>query len=739
MKHLRYYAEFYDRKDRKYRVELYQESDTAYDAVEVELAADPVTIEWQEVGKLDPVRGSGATLRLISMTDRQFYDMYSVDYGVIELNVLREENGAFKPFWLGTLDPELFSEPYAYADRYVTELTFVDFAVLDYAMWDGVGQMSVEDVVVRCLQAARITNADMPRAYHISTTAKDSIGATISPLQCVISAENFYDEDGEAMTMREVLEEVLRPFALQLVQRNAQIFICDTNALATLTPEQIEWYSDDATLEADVVYNNAVVKFSPDDIQDIVEVELDPEEVLQSCGLSKTMWGIVKGETEPTGWFTLHWGTFGKFEKFEVKNGASLFRIEPLFSGDDEAGFLWGASFPDASGQSGWAPNPPLGILSSDSYIWPKESCIPIVCFKDVYVKGAGKVDDTNILVNLDFLYEGRSNPFESADFYDNPNDKTAFDNLKHYAVYAYVPVAVSLWSEDGVCKYRYTNNYARVSGFRETTGNTITERTIGWVEVANADELYKYPAWLCYYDGGLGGESVLDGWATNKKIIGGGSAGNFGTLTEQEKRRNNGEYIPLPPEGGYLRIEILAGVMLHNKFHTPLYPNVFEDTYERAHGWVAYKNLKVRYVPKYGSDDDYKQTDFEVSGYINKLAREELSIDTIIGTAGDTVMARGDIRDSAGVRLTEFSRGGYKNRLEQLLIGTAYSQYANRKNVLSGTVEAPQTFGVLSDATIDGKYMVVSEVMNVEDATSEIRAIEVVADNYEEIEEVEE
>lgn len=734
MKHLRYYAEFYDRKDRKYRVELYQESETAYTPVEVELAADPVTIEWQEVGKLDPVRGSGATLRLISMTDRQFYDMYSVDYGVIELNVLRWENGAFKPFWLGTLDPELFSEPYAYADRYVTELTFVDFAVLDYAMWDGVGQMTVDDIITKCLLSARITNSDMPRVYHVSTTAEDSTGATISPLQCVISAENFYDEDGEAMTMREVLEETLRPFALQLVQRNAQIYICDTNALSALTPEQIEWYSDDATLEADVVYNNAVVKFSPDDIQDIAEVELDPEDVLQSVGLSKTMSGIVKGETEPTSWFTLHWGTFGKYEKFEVKNGASLFRIEPLFSGDAEAGFLWGASFPNAAGQDGWSPNAPFCLFKNNT-TWPTTSCVPIIELEKLYVGGANTSRQSNILLSLDFLYDQRSNFYENADFYANPDDSSAVNVFKDAAPYTYVPVIITLWSEQGECLYRYSNNYRRVP----TAQNN--DSAVGWYPVRDNREIYNYPAWLCFYNDSLDGQSALDGWTTNKKIIGPAING-APILTEQEKRRNSGEYIEMPPVAGYLKIEVCAGVICHTDSFAPISNDMnfyAHLAYGFKHGWVAYKNLKVRYVPKYGSDDDYKQTDFEVSGYINKLAREELSIDTIIGTAGDTVMARGDIRDSAGVRLTEFSRGGYKNRLEQLLIGTAYSQYANRKNVLSGTVEAPQTFGVLSDATIDGKYMVVSEMMNVEDATSEIRAIEVVADNYKEIEEVEE
>lgn len=744
MKYLRYYAEFYDRKDRKYRVEICQESETAYTPVEVELAAEPVTIEWNEVEKLDPVRGSGATLRLISTTDRQFYDMYSVDYGVIELNVLREEDDAMVLYWAGTLDPELFSEPYAYANMYVTELTFVDLAVLDYAMWDGEGRLQIAIILEKCLNSARLQNMPIALSYDlVSTTYGDySAGATL----LVLDAENFYDEDGDAMTMREVLEEVLRPFALQITQRNGQFHLYDCHALSSLEPEQIEWYSDDATLETDKVYNNVRVRFSPADVQEVANTELDPQEILQEGGISKTMAGTVAGETEPTGWFTLHFGLYGTRNKMTVKNGATFFRVQPIYSGDEEAGVLWGASFPDFADQAGWAPNSPSCALQYDpdspgtdyaNRVWPTLPCVPIIELKEFAAPGKVYLSNTMLRISLELLYDLRSNPFEQVDLFSDPDDSVAYSRLSDYGVYCYIPVVITARSVSTGKLYRYSNNYRR-SPSLTSYGN---DEAVGWIEVSEETEVYLRPAWLCYYNDSFDEKSALNGWTTNKRIVG-PSINGAPILTEAQKRRNEGEYIDLPPEPSTIKVEVCSGILFHTSSHGIVYSPtnavvIYNALYNPDHGWFAYKNLEVRYVPVSGGDDDYEEVDFEATGYIDKLAREELSIDTIVGSLGDTVMAKGDLRTIDGVRQTSFNRGDYTDRLERLLIGTAYSQYADRKNVLSGTIESPKTFGVLSDATIDGKYMVVSEVQNIEEATSEIRAIEVIADKYEAIEEV--
>lgn len=736
MKYLRYYAEFYDRHDRKYRIEIHQESDTAYTPVEVEPAADPVTIEWNEVEKLDPVRGSGATLRLISMSDRQFYDMYSVDYGVIELNVLREENGAMALFWAGTLDPELFSEPYAYADRYVTELTFVDLAVLDYAKWDGEGRMQISVVLARCLLAARLENMAVCVSDDlISTTYGDS-----SPIrQLMLDSSNFYDEDGEAMTMREVLEEVLRPFGLQITQRNGRFHLYDCHALSTLEPERIEWYSSDSMLEADKTYNNVRVRFSPEDVQEVADTEIEEEDMpYDGFLMQRSMYGYVKGETEVVPWFRLHFSRSGKHGKMTVKNGASFFRTEPIFSAAEDIGVLWGASFPDML-SSTWAPNAPKCVLSEISKTWPAEQCTPIIEIDEFYVRAKEYLDTKQLRISLDVLYDARSNPYESADLFGEPDDEGAVSRLKTFGVFCYIPIAITLRGDDGKF-YRYSNNYQRYP--YDTNGN---DQLIGWVEAENGAEAYSRPAWLCYYDDNFGGEGVMNGWVSNKRIVGAKVNGSP-ILTEIQKRKNNGEYIDLPPVGGFIKVEVCVNVLFHNKFCNAINSTldigepqtgetVYNSLYRMDHGWLAYRNLQIRYVPASGISDDLDKTDWEEVGYINKAAQEELSIDTIVGSIGSTIAAKGTLSSLIGERISVFSRGGYQGPLERLLIGTAYSQYSTRKNVLSGTIESPNEFGVLMDATIDGKYMVVSEVMNVEDATSEIKAIEVVADQYEGIE----
>ena len=143
MNFLRYYSGFYSRDNIPYRIEIWQDAKTAFEPERITLTADPVEIEWAEVDKLEPVHSSSATLNMVSMSDRYFADLYTVEPGAIRLDILR--NG--KLYWSGTLDTELFGEPYAYKDRYVTTVTFSDFAVLDRLDWQERGIKSMLSLI----------------------------------------------------------------------------------------------------------------------------------------------------------------------------------------------------------------------------------------------------------------------------------------------------------------------------------------------------------------------------------------------------------------------------------------------------------------------------------------------------------------------------------------------------------------------------------------------------------------
>ena len=163
MKYLRYYSGFYSRDNIPYRIEIWQDAEAAFDPVRITLAADPVEIEWAEVDKLEPVHSSSATLNMISMSDRYFADLYTVVPGAIRMDILR--NGVL--YWSGTLDTELFEEPYSYKDRYITTVTFSDFAVLDRLDWQERGVKTMSEVLETCLTAAGFNRGVLEK--HIST------------------------------------------------------------------------------------------------------------------------------------------------------------------------------------------------------------------------------------------------------------------------------------------------------------------------------------------------------------------------------------------------------------------------------------------------------------------------------------------------------------------------------------------------------------------------------------------
>lgn len=743
MKYLRYYGEFYSADDTLYRIELHQEAEAAYEPVEVEMAAEAVTIEWGEVDKLDPVRGSSATVTLISAFDRQFYDLYAVKYGEIDLIVYR--NGA--PYWLGTLDPELFSEPYAFTDNYPMELSFVDFAALDHAYWDLHGLVSIGAVVDRCLTAVGLDTLALRKV--ISTKATLSDGSEIGPLETYISAENFYDEDNEPMTLREVLEEVLKPFALQILQKGGEVVIFDLNALAEQPTEQVSWYTNDQTLEADRIYNDISVKFSPYTDQVVLKAEINEEDDLPD----ESGFAICAGYTDqalagnvitgssvpPIGsddpnsqyiecyqlFFSSQGGTVGNFT---AKNGAVFFRILPVYSGSAEKGVLFGFSMGALSGGtvdvSTWTPNSKAGTVDNFFADPTKRDALPIISFPRFYAAADGRTRPDQLRLSLEMMFDARTNPFEDADFFhygdgDNP-DVVDYNTLIDAGVYCYVPIRVFRCDADGTRTHEYWN--------AQTLGTTAALSIVNGWHTIDYNPVNQWPCYLCYYEEKRE-KGVMAGWVTNKRIVG----KKTGTLTEAFKRKNGGEYIPLPPVSGYIEIEIYPGVLFFSKDRNQR-PST-RDIYRPRHGMYAFKSLEVKLVPSYGKDE-IEAKEIEDLAWINPDARENMEISTIVGTAREiNPTARGVLRDGRGAQISEFTRGSHTDRIERLLIGTAYSQLAARKNILAGTVDLLSTFAPHTDAAIDGRYVVVSEVQSLADATSEIRMVEFVADSYEAIE----
>lgn len=255
-KQLRYSGEFLSRKGVVWRAEIWQDSALPFEVGELTFEGDEaLVIEWPHSEKEEAICGSTATLRIESPGDRTYEDLFSIKTCEIQLRVYRED----VLYWTGCLDPEFYEEPYERAANYEVSLTFSDFGVLDRLKYDMAGMKTLDEILTDAL--ARIGLSGYDESY-ISTGLTPG-GAPLSLSDLKMRSDNFYDEDGEASTLKEVLEGIFQPLALKMVQRAGKVYIYDLNALYNNAPRlEAVWNGDSQTLGTDVVYNNAKITWN---------------------------------------------------------------------------------------------------------------------------------------------------------------------------------------------------------------------------------------------------------------------------------------------------------------------------------------------------------------------------------------------------------------------------------------------------------------------------------------------
>ena len=699
----RYTGGFNSLEDVDYLFEIWQEEFTG-NPTEVAVTDEPLTIEWQETDKLEPVQSSSAKLQLYSDSDRQFVDLYTVKAGSVRLDVYREGN----LYWSGTLDPELYEEPFAYKTDYGVELTFSDLAILDRLNFSGEGFKTLREIITESLTASGI-NYD-PIEEHISTSRYTSSQEDLLGIISVQS-QNFYDEDGEAMTIREVLDETLRPFALRLIQKAGKVHLYDLNALyAAFTPKAVEWDGDDSTLSADKVYNNVKLTFSPYEQTTLLKGEVDVDSV---SGQQVTIWFASQTNNADEIGFYAHLSDTAK--GLEKNTQAKFFRIEPYYSGEEEAGVAW--TLETTTGRN----VPTLEPSSWRSYIQQPSETIGNMLLRvphTPYLAYAGLNNrDYRLKVSLQCLFDPRLNPFEEASL---NNEEGNWDEQQDWANFAYVPIKLTLRDGNGTALFHYYNNLVKESNSFANPGEKAFWRT---------GEASWGDAWLCWYQGNRKNESGLGGWQQNKQIIG----YYRDALPELFDKRGTGELINLPGAAGYLEMQIGTGIVIYDYER-----EIKQGVYDQCR-WLMYKEPTIEFVRKNGNSIQTK--DIELTAWLNRDAKEPLEIDTVLGTMPEpSPAALGQLYLTQNHTVVgEFSRAGTTDLLEKLLIGTVYTQYATPHKVLSGTTVLLPTFTTYTDMNEPGVYLLLSEMQDLRAEQSQIKMVQFEADDYEGIEYIQE
>lgn len=712
MKYLRYYSEFYDRENVLYRVEILQEAEKAFTPQEVTFAGDGVTIEWPEVKKIDPLASSGATLRLVSMTDRQFVDLYSVEACAIRMDIYRA--GAL--YWSGTLDTELFEEPYSQADKYVTEVTFSDFGVLDRLYWEQTGIASIKSIIDTCLSATQINYTGIEE--NISTTIPNVQGNLLE--NCALTLANFYDEDGEAWPIKQVLEEVLRPFALQMRQKDGKIHIYDLNSLSVKTPQEVVWRGTNSQLGVEPIYNKVDLTYSPYSDTDLLDGKFNKEKILPNPNTSGvTTLFIPLPETDFVG-FNFYYGlpltTLTEIQGLYINDNARLFRTEPVNNGEETAGVMWGVRLEDGT----WRGQMPiqLGYVGPDCYLYGKIIQTPPIPIST-------GITSNQIKISLEVMLDPRINPYES-DGWDNEEED--WDNFKHKANHGAIPCKLVLetadgeiWSYDNYSLWEFFGLNDKYPPYRFM--EYYNKNKGRWV-LGDSGNLF-----LSYYnESDRKSDTGFGGWQTNKQSIGYWAE----SIPRSISLNITGEDIPMPPKSGVIKLLVYSGVSVVDNGAASA-GNIQLHTETR---WMLYRNLRISISSYTGGE--VKAEDIIYSAWLNKNAKDDIPIDTYIGTSEKySSMARGAIiRSGDYSTIDAFSRAEITDKIEKLLIGTIYSNYASRHNTLSGTIKLIPQNVVLSDkSSVNSRYIALSLTENLGQATSDVKMAEFEKDSYEGIE----
>lgn len=782
MLYKRYSGSFVNCKGQTWRVEIWQANNVPFSTVgDLTFDADtPLELEWEEREKYETTCGATLTINIVSPADRTFTDLFQISPGNVMAHVYLDD----ALFWVGGLDCETYEEPYQSEKEYTVTLTFTDFGHMQRLKYGETGGIkSVRHYIDYCLEQVGLSA--VPVEVLTSLEWNDSVLWEEEWKKCdltklYVDAANFYDEDGEASTLDEVLNGVLQPLALRIVQRAGKIMVYDLNALRNNPPkvEEITWDATEQTLSVDKLAQAAVVKFSPYTGGELLSdnsVTIDRDRLINSGSVfNKFTPGLIPYEISKF----YHSASDSVATGLTQKHAdAHYFKMVKTGQGGEACeGLAWLALTQCAprntltfNGQQSPLPKGPYAyeeVLKYDNVVTRAfndlsgKSDEVLMRFPRVYCPAAQHqisedVLDSYIHLTMEMMIDPRLNPF--ADAKDDTNEKANFDWCKVREAYCYIPFSLVLFDGNGKAVAQYQTKGAHDSQKGQ------------WVTIEYDDTKYftHAPSYLVYYANSkkdsIKEESGIQGWSKNRTYP-------LGHERINEQYPTEGEIIPLPNTTGYLELTIYTGCIIFDDTdgkgkEYPITnpqtcqldkslpdPNGLRDvcistqTSKRgqrmnwSQRWWLYKFPKLEIVQGLIAES-VEKSDAEYSAWINASAKDEIKIDTICGTAFGSdlgVTARGAYKTWYSSPF--FGQEGIPQRcilrrtntsapwlIEYDLLGLLFSQYGHRVPTLEGEAITPLSpLQLFTDRAMPSAdlFMMKSEVLNAYDGTSDIKFV---------------
>lgn len=670
--YLTYYSEFVSRADKTWRIEIYTGTQPTV-VHHLSLPADnPLAIEWDETDKLAPVWPSRATLTVESKTDRMFLPLATSAPGSVRLDVLADSGGTWQLYWRGTLDPELYEEPYTRTDGYDVRLTFCDLALLARIPFSPMGRTTWARLVDSLLPLAALELPTYNGCKDVKLSANALLYEPEAPVeipQAYICTDNFAAHDGEPpMNCLEVLEQLLRPFNIRLMQWAGTLRLDSLGHLCGQETAQLEWAGTDATLSMDRTYRRVVANFAPGAVtstawsEDYEQLQLEVEKTVEFAA----------------GWDLLI-GTATDGRCMQASGSARHFKLRSHGgTPGDMAGVLLYFEGYDGSGSTGTT-----GLTGAPAATTPR------LWWWNVGGTNTSGTSGGGLRLHATITCDTRTDPWN-----DLPG--TAANRWNGQPIYDVwqkerlsridIPVRVSIWSqsEGGELWEQQQMTLAFRSAYVQEPGKTTRPGSTGGTDLGNMQ--YTEPG------GTISSDKLRYSTAKGEPLSG------FGTM------------------GGYVQVEVMQGCRLWwwNGSEEVEMPEGFPIE------WLMLHEVRLE-VCSYDGTTVAGDFDVQYSAEANSMAEEELEQDFTIGTSDK-------LRCPTGTGYTLRNMGWIPQAYnpQRRWITLAAAQYGQRGECLGGTARLNTTHLTFTDRAMDGdiRLMAVSRRQNLIADEEEIKAV---------------
>ena len=174
-----------------------------------------------------PTRFSTATLHIFGGDYLQ--DLFSTDYRMCRVTLYEGE----RMIWRGFIKPEIYTQDYRSVKFNLDLECYSAMSVLEYVDYEqkneNRGFVTLWDLLQACIEESHgeYQSVYLPHVYGADQSAFDSWSNPLSDMS--VSEQNFFDEDDNPMTYKEVLEEIMKLLNWTCVDYMGDLYFVDIN------------------------------------------------------------------------------------------------------------------------------------------------------------------------------------------------------------------------------------------------------------------------------------------------------------------------------------------------------------------------------------------------------------------------------------------------------------------------------------------------------------------------------